>query len=93
MHRPGAKRPVTRHRPVRLVRAMSNGLCKQSPTGAHHWLLGRLGSLDNCNEGRCRHCGATRLFEPTFHTPMGVVGQGGLSGKFLEPGPDEKGLE
>jgi hypothetical protein len=45
---PGARIPV--------VKARKMARCKDSPTGAHHWML------DSRSQGVCKHCGERRSF-------------------------------
>ena len=39
----------------------TDSTCKDSPTGAHHWVLGSPGHVV---EAVCKHCGSNREYHP-----------------------------
>jgi hypothetical protein len=51
----------TKDQPKTATKPAIESTCKDSPTGAHHWVLGSPGHVV---EAVCKHCGSNREYRP-----------------------------
>jgi len=50
--------------------------CKDSPTGAHHWIIGSSERAEGTAMGECKYCGERRRFNLSWPIPGGSFSDG-----------------